>query len=91
MLYCVGIGTPDKNPRYISWCDNEWYETTSIKLYQYTKEQTNEVIKNMRNHFQTKLFVLEVNDNVIFDTNKPKPAPKEEKQKANGFKIKIRL
>ena len=90
MMYCVGIGTVEQ-PRYISTCDEYGHTTTSIKLYQFTRQQVNTVITQLRSRFQYKIFVLDQNDNVIFDTNKPQPRVKQKKASANGLVIKIRV
>lgn len=88
MMYCIGLGTVEQ-PRYVSTCDDNWYTTTSVKLFQYTQEQVNTVITQLRKHFQTKIFVLDMQGNVIFDTNKPKAEAK--KSEAKGLTIKIRV
>lgn len=90
MMYCVGLGTVD-TPRYISTCDEHWYTTTSVKLYQFTQEQVNTVITQLRSHYQNKIFVLDMQDNVIFDTNSPKPKAEAKKSEAKGLTIKIRV
>ena len=90
MMYCVGLGEPDKSPRYISTCDQYGHTTTSVKLYQFTQGQVNTIITQLRSRFQFKIFVLDQNDNVIFDTNKPKVKEKKEAQ-ASGLTIKIRV
>jgi hypothetical protein len=89
-MYCVGIGEPDKSPRYISTCDQYGHTTTSVKLFQFTQNQVNEVITQLRSRFVFKLFVLDQNGNVIFDTNKPKQKQLQEAQ-ASGLSIKIRV
>ena len=90
MMYCVGLGDPDKSPRYISTCDDNWYTTTCVKLYQYTQAQVNTVVTQLRKHFQKEIFVLDQGGNVIFNTTKPKQK-QAEKVEAKGLSIKIRL
>ena len=63
MLYCVGVGDP-KNGWYISNCDDNWYELTRTKLFQYDEEQVNTVIKQLRKHFKKKAFVEDSDKNV---------------------------
>ena len=71
MMYCVGLGSPsDKYARYISTCDDKWYETTSVKLYQFTQPQVNTVVKHLRKHNQFDIFVLDIDNNVIFERHK---------------------
>lgn len=89
-MYCVGVGTLD-SPRYVSVCDEYGYSTTSVKLYQFTKEEVNTVITQLRNRYQNKIFVLDMQDNVIFDTNNPKPKAGVKKSEAKGLTIKIRV
>ena len=90
MRYGVGSGTVEQ-PRYGSTGDEGGRTTTSIKLYQFTQQQVNTVITQLRSRFQYKIFVLDQNDNVIFDTNKPQPNVKQKKASANGLVIKIRV
>lgn len=90
MMYCIGLGEPDKSPRYISTCDQFDHTTTSVKLYQFTKDQVNTVITQLRSRFQFKIFVLDQNGEVIFDTNKPK-AKQIQEAKTRGLTIKIRV
>ena len=90
MMYCIGLGEPDKSPRYISTCDQYGHTTTSVKLFQFTQNQVNEVITQLRSRFVFKLFVLDQNGEVIFDTNKPKQKQLQEVQ-ASGLSIKIRV
>ena len=89
-MYCIGLGEPDKSPRYISTCDQFEHTTTSVKLFQFTQDQVNTVITQLRSRFQFKIFVLDQNGNVIFDTNKPKQKQVQEAQ-ASGLTIKIRV
>lgn len=91
MMYCIGLGEPDKSPRYISTCDEHWYTTTCVKLFQFTQNQVNTVITQLRSHFQYKIFVLDQNENVIFNTNKPKQEQKKVESKTTGLTIKIRV
>lgn len=91
MMYCIGLGEPDKSPRYVSTCDEHWYTTTSVKLFQFTQNQVNTIITQLRSHFQYKIFVLDQNGNVIFNTNKPKQEQKKVEAKASGLTIKIRV
>ena len=90
MMYCIGLGTVEQ-PRYISTCDQYGYTTTSVKLYQFTQSEVNTVITQLRNRFQYNIFVLDQHDNVIFDTNNPRPKAVEKKTSANGLVIKIRV
>lgn len=94
MMYCIGLGTVEQ-PRYISTCDDHWYTTTSVKLYQFTQQEVNTVITQLRKHCQKNIFVLDQHDNVIFDTNNPKPKEEKKEEKktasANGLIIKIRV
>jgi len=91
MMYCIGIGEPDKSPRYVSTCDDHWYTTTSVKLFQFTQNQVNTIITQLRNHLQFKIFVLDQNGEVIFNTTKQKNMPEKAESKTTGLVIKIRV
>lgn len=89
MLYCIGLGSPsDKSPRYVSSCDEFGYNTTTIKLFNFKQEEVNDTITNLRNRFQYKIYVLDMNGNVIFDTNKPQ---QKNNVKTKGLTVKIRV
>jgi len=91
MMYCIGLGEPDKSPRYVNTCDDHWYTTTSVKLFQFTQNQVNTIITQLRSHFQFKIFVLDQNGEVIFNTTKQKNMPAKAESKTTGLAIKIRV
>lgn len=37
--------------RYVSWIDNNWYETTDVPIYRFTDEDIPTVEKEMRSHY----------------------------------------
>lgn len=38
--------------RFISWCDDKWYETTKDDLRPFTKEEALQCIQQLVEHFQ---------------------------------------
>jgi len=92
MLYCIGIGSPgDTYKRYVSHCDDKWYETSTFKSYEYTQQDAERIIQQLKKHFKTKVYVLDMKDNVVLDTNTNKNELKQASAKTSGLKIKIRV
>jgi hypothetical protein len=93
MLYCIGLGKPeDTYHRYILNCDDHWYEASTFKSFNFTKEDVERIIQQLKKHFQSKVFVLDMNGNIVLDTNTNKNALTEASAvKASGLKLKIRV
>jgi hypothetical protein len=47
-----------KKVRYIAWCNDRWYETTDDPTPKFTYEQVKDIIENIKNHYVTKLTVI---------------------------------
>ena len=73
--------------RYVSWCDEYWYETTPYPTFIYSKDSALSVIKQMTKHYQYSFALLHDNGSseVISTLSKFKPKPKEVQ------KIKVRI
>jgi 6-phosphogluconolactonase (cycloisomerase 2 family) len=84
MLYTVKAC---KTNRFVVWCSETWYEASKEEKFIYTKEQTQEVIRQMRKHYQYVFDVIGEDGSVEhIDTLKkkveaPKPLTFEEKKK----------
>lgn len=93
MLYCIGLGSPeDTYQRYVLNCDDRWYEASTFKSFDFTKEDVERIIQQLKKHYQTKVYVLDMNGNVVLDTNKNKNMLVEASAaKASGLKLKIRV
>lgn len=51
--------------RYVSHCDNNWYETTTVPLYRFTSDEINEVTEQLKRHYQYYIEVVNQDNEVI--------------------------
>ena len=59
--------------RYLTWIDNNWYETTDVPMYLFTEEQIPAIEKQMRSHYiYHATFVSEDGTEVMYNAFKPK-------------------
>lgn len=79
-MYAIKI---NKTHRYISYCDECWYETSEVPIYVYTKDQALAIAEQMKNHYVYSVTISDregnseiVGTNPMKETVKAAPAAK---------------
>lgn len=67
--------------KYIVWCDECWYETTTFPNPIYTKEQAEAIVKQMRNHYVYNAVLVDSNGKELVE-KLPNPMKEAEPQKS---------
>lgn len=55
-LYSIKI---NKTGRYVKYCDEHWYETSSEELRLFTKDEAEKIREQMKNHY---VYALTISD-----------------------------
>lgn len=69
-LYSIKI---NKTGRYVSHCDDCWYETCDTGMGRYTKEQAAAIVKQMRRHYVYDMTVSNGTDTQTYGLKPQKP------------------
>lgn len=81
-MYAIKI---NKTGRYLLWCDDNWYETSSYASYRFTQEQADIIRKQLKKHY-----VYYVTLEAEATEEKPKTAKTETTvAKKSPFKLKF--
>lgn len=86
MLYCIKIV---KSGRYITYCDDCWYEAAKEPIYIFTEEEAREIAKKMKNHYVYQVDIIGSDNSRIFLNEKKNPMVEETKpaERKNIFKL----
>lgn len=68
-LYCIRINRNYTTPKYISYCDECWYETSNIPQYKYTLDEAKDITKNMDKHYIYNMDIIDQKQNIIENVN----------------------
>lgn len=91
MLYAIKI---NKTNRYITYCDKCWYETTANPIYLFTKEQAEEIVNTMRNHYVYVSTIISEDGKEVITKNflvKENPMTATTAPKKSILKFKVRI
>jgi DNA-directed RNA polymerase subunit H (RpoH/RPB5) len=55
----------NRSGRYIQFCDDCWYDTTSFPLHKFTMEEAEKITEQMKHHYSYDLDIIDENDTVV--------------------------
>ena len=86
-MYSVKIKATGK---YVKYCDDNWYETSKEPWHMYTKEEAENLAKQMRKHYVYEVIISDgENTYEVGGKKKESPIIKQEKNTIGKIKIKI--
>lgn len=85
-MYAIRI---TKTNRYITYCDDCWYEASATPIYMFTKEQAEKIANTMKNHYvyEMEIFNAEGDSFIINHLRKKTNPMVEATTKKSLFKI----
>ena len=86
-LYSIRINATG---RYVKYCDEHWYETVGTPLSVFTKQQAQDVAKQMRSHYVYDVTISNGTESFTVGL-KDGFAKKPEKKAKKSFKFSLKL
>ena len=87
-LYSVKI---NKTGRYVTYCDDCWYEASDSPMGRFTKDRAEEIAKQMRRHYVYDVTVSNGTDTEVFGLKRQKPAePVKKNEGKKNFKVSLK-
>ena len=76
--------------RYVSYCDECWYETTENPIYIFTEQEARKIAQQMKSHYVYDISVIAEDGTTVFSTKKnPMTVETEKITTAKSFKKKF--
>lgn len=76
--------------RYVKFCDDCWYETSKEPWRQYSKDEAENIAKQMRKHYVYSVIISD-GENDTYEVNGMKKLEPIQVQKKSIGKIKIKI
>lgn len=86
-MYSVQIKATGK---YVKYCDDCWYETSTDRWGNYTKEEAEKIAKRMQKHYVYSVIISDGAEDTYEFTGMKKPEPLTTEKKTIG-KIKFKI
>lgn len=86
-MYAIRI---NKSKRYVTYCDECWYDATDEPVHIFEHEQAVKIVNQMRNHYVYNCTIID-KDGKEENFNFLKPQIKTEEKPKSISKIRIRL
>jgi len=67
----------NKTGRYVKYCDDNWYETSSEPTMKYTEERCNQIVKQLKNHYVYDVTIEGIAPVVTVDATPATPVAKK--------------